>query len=421
MNMDTLPYPNYDDFFAQLGGAELKVTEAPRLLFETARGCWWGAKKHCTFCGLNGSTMTFRSKSASRAIAELSSLTARYPNLPISVVDNILDMKYFKDFIPALIERELRLDLFYEIKANLSKEQLKLLHDAGIHDVQPGIESLSTNVLALMRKGVTSLQNVQLLKWCKELGLRPYWNIIWGFPGEEPSDYSDLAALVKLIEHLTPPLGASQIRLDRFSPNFDQAADFGFRDVRPYPAYKHIYPLPESVVSNLAYYFTFGYVQPQPVDRYTQALAIQVDEWRQVHSSSDLFYIDKGGVLLVCDVRRVSQRALHVLTGLPRILYLAWDAVHGVQYMCDLVGTQTGRQHSRGEIQEVADRLVEQQLMVREGERYLSLAVRLGNYAPSSLVLNRLKEVVGKDTCALVDESSIGPQYGKHSVNLVFR
>jgi hypothetical protein len=31
-----------------------------------------------------------------------------------------------------------------------------------------------------MRKGVTALQNIQLLKWCTELGVRPYWNVLWG-------------------------------------------------------------------------------------------------------------------------------------------------------------------------------------------------------------------------------------------------
>ena len=46
----------------------------PTLLFETSRGCWWGAKSHCTFCGLNGETMAFRSKSPRRALDELEQL-----------------------------------------------------------------------------------------------------------------------------------------------------------------------------------------------------------------------------------------------------------------------------------------------------------------------------------------------------------
>ena len=42
----------------------------PLMVMETARGCWWDAKHHCTFCGLNGEFMGFRSKSPLRALAE---------------------------------------------------------------------------------------------------------------------------------------------------------------------------------------------------------------------------------------------------------------------------------------------------------------------------------------------------------------
>lgn len=40
----------------------LQASFASLLVLEGARGCWWGEKHHCTFCGLNGSLMKFRSK-----------------------------------------------------------------------------------------------------------------------------------------------------------------------------------------------------------------------------------------------------------------------------------------------------------------------------------------------------------------------
>jgi radical SAM superfamily enzyme YgiQ (UPF0313 family) len=49
--MDELPYPDYADFFAQWERARFLAAYTPRLMFETSRGCWWGAKHHCTFCG----------------------------------------------------------------------------------------------------------------------------------------------------------------------------------------------------------------------------------------------------------------------------------------------------------------------------------------------------------------------------------
>ena len=79
----------------------------------------------------------------------------------------------------------------------------ELLARAGVRSIQPGIESFSDSVLRLMRKGVTGLQNVQLLKWCRELGLRPYWNLLWGFPGEDPQEYARMAErLVVIAEKL---------------------------------------------------------------------------------------------------------------------------------------------------------------------------------------------------------------------------
>jgi magnesium-protoporphyrin IX monomethyl ester (oxidative) cyclase len=60
------------------------------LLLETSRGCWWGAKQHCTFCGLNGGAMAFRSKSAERVVEEIRYLRDRYGVESLSVVDNIL-------------------------------------------------------------------------------------------------------------------------------------------------------------------------------------------------------------------------------------------------------------------------------------------------------------------------------------------
>src|SRR5262245_11499391 len=163
-DMDTLPLPDYEEYFTQFNENRAELSKTPNLLFETSRGCWWGEKHHCTFCGLNGQSMSYRSKTARRALDELVELTRRYPGCSVNVVDNILDMRYFKDFIPMLAARKLGIELFYEVKANLKKDQLSLLRAAGINALQPGIESLSDIVLRIMRKGVTALQNIRLLK-----------------------------------------------------------------------------------------------------------------------------------------------------------------------------------------------------------------------------------------------------------------
>ncbi|MCG8458490.1 MAG: RiPP maturation radical SAM C-methyltransferase, partial [Holophagales bacterium] len=240
--MDRLPIPDYRDFFDQWYASETGARSSPVVLFETSRGCWWGERSHCTFCGLNGATMRFRSKSAQRVLDELGTLADLYPGHFLMSVDNILDFRYFRDLIPQLASSGKRFDLFFALKANLEKDQLRALYDAGVRKIQPGIESLSSEVLRLMRKGETALQNLEVLKWCREIGLQPLWNLLWGFPGEPPEAYRRMAELVPRLSHLTPPQSAQFIRLDRFSPGYDQGPELGFHNIRPCDAYAFVYP-----------------------------------------------------------------------------------------------------------------------------------------------------------------------------------
>lgn len=380
-DLDSLPFPDYTDFFEQLEDSNLK-TESPRLLFETSRGCWWGQKKHCTFCGLNGSAMGYRSKSAARALDELYYLTSLYPKCPVEVVDNILDMKYFDDFIPQLAADHKDLEIFYEVKANLKKTQVRQLSDAGIREIQPGIESLSSEVLALMRKGVSGIQNVQVLKWCKEFGIRPYWNLIWGFPGESPEEYRRMAEMVSSLTHLPPPEFIGPLRLDRFSPNFNFADDLGFVDVKPYPAYSYVYPFPQATLENLAYYFTFKYRNQQDSSRYVESLKEQVDHWQQAYENSDLFSKDFGSYLIIFDLRPRATERLKLLSGNQRSIYTLCDQICSLEQLSIQLEKLTGLRLPVSEVNELLQPLVDEGLMIREGNRVLSLAIPVGEYLP---------------------------------------
>ncbi len=374
LQMDSLPYPDYQDYFQQWYASKASRTLQPRLLIETSRGCWWGAKHHCTFCGLNGSTMAFRSKSSDRALDELEYLARRHPGLKTLVVDNILDPGYFKDFIPELAKRDLKTKLFYEVKSNLTKEQVRLLRSAGITEILPGIESLSDSVLRLMDKGVTGLQNIQLLKWCAELGMWPTWYFIWGFPGEEPQEYERMAEMIPLLTHLPPPRVGTQIRLDRFSPNFDRAEQLGFTDVRPFAAYNYIYPIDPEAIANLAYFFSYEYQQPRDVASYAAKLADRIGDWQAAYAESEFFYSDNGEELWLWDLRPASRQKLAVLTSVERSMYLECDRARSVKWLSQESRRITGEALTSGEIEEIVSSLVEQGFMIKERDYLLSLA-----------------------------------------------
>ncbi len=112
-DVEALPYPDFDAFFAQHAASPAAAAFPPAVVFETARGCWWGAKHHCTFCGLNGTSMAFRSKSQDRAYDELAYLVTRHGVADVANADNILDMAYFQKFLPRLAASPLNLLIYY--------------------------------------------------------------------------------------------------------------------------------------------------------------------------------------------------------------------------------------------------------------------------------------------------------------------
>jgi ribosomal peptide maturation radical SAM protein 1 len=244
----------YESFLNQLErrfGREIE----PVLLFESSRGCWWGERAHCTFCGLNGSTMKYRAMQPEGAITSIDSLLkysdrcARFDS-----VDNIMPRDYPKTVFPKLNPPE-HVVIFYEVKADLTDEALAAMARARVVLVQPGIESLATSTLQLMKKGTTAFQNITFLKRCLLHGVAPMWNLLVGFPRERDTVYQKYVQDIPKLMHLAPPTGVFPVRFDRYSPYFMRAQEYGL-DLKPSDYYRMIYPFGSESLANLAYYFS---------------------------------------------------------------------------------------------------------------------------------------------------------------------
>lgn len=278
--LDALPIPDYDDFFASFART-FPRSAPPSAPLEASRGCWWGQKHHCTFCGLNGDTLAFRRKSWERVAGEAAALEERYRPSCLIFADNILAMDYFPTLLPHWAESGSRTPKFFEIKANLRREQVAALQRAGITYVQSGIESLSDRTLRIMDKGVSAAQNIALLRWCRELGIRAVWNVLFGFPGEDLEDFPRIHALLQKLAHLNAPGVCAPIRMDRYSPNFERWREKGFLEVRPLPSYRHVYPLDEDGLRDLAYFFEYRHAHSDRVLELARDIIGFGREWRQ--------------------------------------------------------------------------------------------------------------------------------------------
>jgi magnesium-protoporphyrin IX monomethyl ester (oxidative) cyclase len=373
------PIPlDYDGYLAAVDHYFPDHGIAPALLFETSRGCWWGERSQCTFCGLNGTGMTYTAMSPGQAVAHISALF-RYAGQigMLEGVDNILPRSYVTDVLP-LLQTPPSMSIRFEIKVGLTDRDLVTLARAGVREVQPGIESLATATLRLMRKGCTAFQNVMLLRGMRGVGIKPHWLLLVGFPGEQEAVYEKYEKDLPLLTHLHPPSSVFPVRFDRYSPYFDEREDYGL-DLRPMVFYEFVYPFKETALADLAYYFDnndteAGYIQA--CLRHLGPLRATVSRWRGLWDRPDqappqLRLIEEtrsvdGALILDSrtgqrEFRAVSTPGVRLLAALGRPL----DLAHASE--------RAGLNSEQGGIE--MRRLVEAGLVFAERGRYLSLVV----------------------------------------------
>ena len=372
VDLDTLPYPQFEEYYSALALSGLAGQFEPLVPFETSRGCWWGEKHHCTFCGLNGLSMKFRSKSQDRALEEITFLSGKWGQ-SILCVDNILDLKYFENFLPGLASRQLGLNLHYEVKVNLTKNQLRSLASAGVSAIQPGIESFSDSILHLMDKGSSRLQNIQLMRWCRELGVQAAWNVLYGFPGEDVAEYAHVIELLPQLAHLDPPQHCGQVRADRHSPYFSQPKRYNI-DLVLEPAYAYVYPIDKSSLARIAYYFDMGFSGKSSIAEYEVALHDAVSVWHRRASDGALFHLmrERSGYF-VRDSRRDGPMVEITATAEEAALLLAADAITGFNRLESLKLWNGVADPSATHT--LVEQLVAKGWLLRDGNRFLTLPV----------------------------------------------
>lgn len=376
--LDDLPIPDYDHYAAQTRALGLVAGRVAPM--ETSVGCWWGQKNLCSFCGLNATSLEFSQKSPERALAEVRALAAAHGVERVNFTDNILPLSYYDTLIPRLLELAAdgeRYTFFVEIKTNVTRDRLERLRDAGFVFLQPGIESLSTRILRLMKKGCTALTQVQFLKWSAELGQDLVYNILTGSPGERAADYDEVVALIPGLVHLQPPSGRGAVQLQRFSPYFDDPARHAIRAVRPAPYYRDIYPhADEDLLARLVYTFTFDHddLRDEGLRAAHTRLHRCLARWQAVHRPGLCTYTYGPGWLVVDDGREGAWTGTGVrrrveLDGLDAALYRSLDRARTA---ADLAA---GLAAPATQVAATLRRLEEARLVMSDGGKWLALAI----------------------------------------------
>jgi ribosomal peptide maturation radical SAM protein 1 len=317
------------DYYSYFDSYRKKVNnvEKPGITIETSKGCWWGEKIQCSFCGLNGSYIKHRAMDAKHACEYLNwhiNEYYQYANI-IICTDLVLPKNYIEKVFPKL-DVSKNISIFYEVRPDIKEEELKLLASKNINKIQPGIEALSTPLLKIMHKGVSGANNIKLLKNCVNYSMEPAWNLLIGFPGDNEKIYKFYYDTLSFLFHLPPP-NLVPVRFDRFS-EYHKDQEKHNLDLKPYDFYELIYPFDKDSLSNLAYYFADfgdnGYIDN--LIKWEEKLKVIVNKWNYIWNKNKttvmptLSYINnnqivdtRSGSKIIHDLNEVSKTILSLL------------------------------------------------------------------------------------------------------------
>lgn len=375
-DLDRLPIPDFSDFYRWRQSLPNVLSTLPSVSVEGSRGCWWAKRGPCTFCGMAGPERHYRAKSSSRVLAEIRQLYRQWPASFVHMTDTVVSPSFLDEVLPSLANDPLPPRLFFEVRPNVTLDQLEVI-GALRAEIQPGIESLNDHVLCLMHKGTRTLENIRLLKWCKQTGVTAVWNLLFGLPGEQQSDYDEMLELLPSIHFLSAPSTCQTVSVDRYSPYFDNPEVHGISGLTSLSPYRYLYPYSERVLRRIAYAFEYRCADDHSLPQVGSSIASEVAVWQREENQGDLTIVDETvGKMRLLDRRPIGVQSIVQLNGLESVLYASAENIAELSDLEMSASTAVGTVETTAIHETLAD-LVRRRLMVRVEDRYLSLALRM--------------------------------------------
>ncbi len=156
---------------------------------------------YCTNEGLYG--RQWNALDADQVVEEMTGLVTRYRLKLLWVVDDnfLVDRTRAVKIGEGLVRSGVKFDWSIQASTNLvtrlTLEELKLLQRAGLSQIAQGADSGSPKVLHLMNKDFQKLSTIyEAADLLSRAGIRPSFNMIFGFPGEGDAERRESMRLV---------------------------------------------------------------------------------------------------------------------------------------------------------------------------------------------------------------------------------
>ena len=148
---------------------------------------------YCTNAGVYG--RQWNGLPAEQVVEETFDLSGRYGLEMLWIVDDnfLVDQERALAIAEGLVRAgasfRWSIQATTNLTARLTVDELRLLRRAGLHQICQGVDSASPKILRLMNKTFQDFDSIYLsAQRCVEAGIRPSFNIIFAYPGEDDDD-----------------------------------------------------------------------------------------------------------------------------------------------------------------------------------------------------------------------------------------
>lgn len=365
-----LTSPDYDDYFSEMKTLYPDQPFIPTIPVEFSRGCWWGK---CVFCNLNLQWKGYRSKTADKMIEEINGLTQKYGSLDFTFTDNVLPYKDGRLFFKKCAALKKDYSFFGEIRANQRGAYLQTCKKGGLDSIQVGIEAFSETLLKRLKKGVSVIENIAIMRDAAAHGVTLDGNLIIDFPG---SSVKEVEETLNVLDFVLPyhPLTTASFFLGHGSPVDYDYRQYGITAVVPHANMKKIFP--QTILADLSC-LVKGYRGDRQQQRTIwNPVKKKVKKWqvfhgKQVKSCRPLLSMRDGGdFLLIRQVTEDGEVLHHRLRGVSRFVYLSCYEINTVSNILQQFATL-----SEKAIVSFLNDLVNKKIMFSQDNKYLALAI----------------------------------------------
>jgi anaerobic magnesium-protoporphyrin IX monomethyl ester cyclase len=267
---------------------------------------------YCTNDGVYG--RKWNALDPEQVVEETSNLVEQNGLSLLWIVDDnfLVDKDRALGIAEGLVRRGVKFDWSVQSSTNLvsrfSVDELKLLRRAGLSQVSQGADSGSLKVLDLMNKHFQKIETIYTAAdKLSQAGIRPSFNMIFGFPGEGEAERKESIALIMDVCRRFP------------------GAEFWTNIFTPYPG---------SPIMQRA--FELGIHVPKTLDgwidffpRYTTLPWLKGRKHRELQTMREYLRVAFNRVPIGVQKKNAMQRIVHGMIGVPA----RWRLDHGFYWM----------------------------------------------------------------------------------------